>query len=160
TFRLKENDDKIRQELLKRIVAKLKDRETFAPIPNPFANMVAKLHGEEAAPEEVPLRILDATPPNIFMKVKTSLTAPSTSDADFDKKLKQWEEESKKSLKEARETERIDRYFDGTVEMKKVPVVLQNTLRELSKRDPAVDLKAKVTVVVGRRRLALVLFRQ
>lgn len=160
TYRLSEKDPKVREAVRKQIDQKLRGKEILTLFANPLQAMVAKARKREFEGEEVGIRVRGFGEPSVFFKVKAALPEPKREEQGFLAKQKKWEEDAKKNLEKAVETERTERFYEGVVELKNAPRVLQDTMRALAQRETPTDLKAKVTVVVGKRRLALVLFRQ
>ncbi|MBI3948085.1 MAG: HlyD family efflux transporter periplasmic adaptor subunit [Armatimonadetes bacterium] len=160
TFRVKEKDPAPRAEVMKRIEAKLRDKETQTVVGNPLRSLAAKARGREFEGDLVDLRLRGFGEPTIFLKVKAALPEPAKAERGFTGKHQQWEADAKKGIENAVETERTERLFEGVVQLVDAPQLLQDRLRGLAQQDPPIDLKSKVSVVVGKRRLALVLFRQ
>ncbi len=162
TFRTSEMTPELRKKLEERLAAKLKGKNLEPQLlPTGLRRWwLEKVRRQEVQPSPVPLHVNSVERLNLFIKVKAKLPEPKLDDPDFEKKMEKHLEDVAKKVGGAMETEKVDRSYEAVVVLKNPPAILQQKMRELMQLDPPVTLTAKVEAVVGKRRVAMLLFRQ
>ncbi len=84
----------------------------------------------------------------------------ATADAGWKLRRAGMDQELAQAAQAGVDVDKGDRFFEGEVRLSNPPVVLSEKVREAYEKSPTAYLKAKTEVVVGRCRLAMLLFRQ
>ncbi|MCS6860722.1 MAG: HlyD family secretion protein [Abditibacteriales bacterium] len=111
--------------------------------------LLQKLQGKVVLANDRPFRVQDIQDlrPAIQLKIET-LDPTETA------------EELERKLRNARVAAKIERFYEGTVQIKDPPLELRTLVQKLHLQDKPIDIKTNVWVVVAQRRVAMLLFRR
>jgi hypothetical protein len=111
--------------------------------------LLQKLKGKVVSSDDRPFRIKDIQDLRPAIQLKIETLDPTES-----------EEELERKLQNAHVAAKIERFYEGTVQIDNPPLELRRAVEKLQLQDKPVDIKTNVWVAVAQRRVAMLLFRR
>lgn len=111
--------------------------------------LLQKLKGKVASAGDRPFRVQDIQNVHPAIQLKIETLDPTES-----------EEELERKLENAHVAAKIERFYEGTVQINDPPLELKKMVETLQLQDKPVDIRTNVWVVVAQRRVAMLLFRR
>jgi hypothetical protein len=111
--------------------------------------LLQKLKDKMVSTDDQPFRVKDIQDIRPAIQLKIETLDPTES-----------EEELERKLQNAHVAAKIERFYEGTVQIDNPPLELRMMVEKLQLQDKPVDVKTNVWVAVAKRRVAMLLFRR